>query len=73
MPILFVPTLGYPEGTSIVFTDSIPLAALAAKLVRTLTGRAINYLGAWMGLCYAMQGVAAALLLDALGVRHRLR
>jgi hypothetical protein len=67
-----VATLGYPEGTNIIFTDSIPLAALVAKMLHTLTGRAINYLGLWMGLCYVGQGVAAALLLDALGVRDRI-
>lgn len=71
-PLFAVATLGYPEGTNIVFTDSIPLAALGAKLLHTLTGSVINYLGLWMGLCYVGQGVAAALLLDALGVRDRL-
>jgi hypothetical protein len=71
-PIFSVATLGYPEGTNIIFTDSIPLAALGAKVLHGLTGKVVNYLGLWMGLCYVGQGVAAALLLHALGVRDRL-
>lgn len=72
LPLFWVPTLSYPEGANITFTDSIPLVALLFKVVFKLTGLDVNYLGLWMTLCYVLQGVAAALLLDALGVRARL-
>ena len=72
LPVFSVPALSYPEGANIIFTDSIPLAALFFKVVFVLTGLEVNYLGLWMALCYVLQGVAAALLLDVLGVRHRL-
>lgn len=71
-PLFSVPALGYPEGASIVYTDSIPLVALLAKAWRAVTGIEVNYLGMWMGTCYVMQGVAAAVLLLAIGVRNRL-
>ena len=71
LPLFWVPELGYPEGTNIVFTDSIPLAALAAKAVHTVTGVELNGLGLWMELCFVGQAGAAAILLAALGVRGR--
>ncbi len=71
-PLFWVPTLNYPEGANIIFTDSIPLVALLFKIAFKLTGVEVNYLGAWMVLCYVLQGVAAALLLAALGVRNRI-
>lgn len=72
-PLFWVPDLGYPEGASIVYTDSIPLLALLAKSWLAVTGVAIgNYLGAWLGACYVLQGVAAALLVVAMGVRNRI-
>ena len=71
-PLFWVASLSYPEGANIIFTDSIPLVAFVFKIVRELTGFEVNYLGLWMAFCYVMQGVAASLLMDALGVRHRL-
>jgi hypothetical protein len=68
LPIFWVANLGYPEGANIVFTDSIPLVALMAKSWRALTGIDVNYLGAWMGGCWVLQGVAAAVLMLSLGV-----
>ena len=68
-PLFAVPNLGYPEGTNIIFTDSIPLLALIFKTVYKLTGWQFNYFGFWFLLCYTLQGVSAALLLHALGVR----
>lgn len=68
-PIFYVPTLSYPEGTTIVYTDSIPLLALVFKVWLKVTGYNINYLGFWMLACYALQGVGAVWLLSAIGVR----
>jgi hypothetical protein len=69
-PLLIVPDLGTPPGTNIGMTDSIPIAALAAKLLRNWYGYARPYLPMWIGLCYLLQGPACAIALYVLGVRH---
>jgi hypothetical protein len=56
-----VPSLAYPEGANIIFTDSIPLLAAVFKVVRH--GVEVNYFGLWMATCYVMRsrrGTAAA-------------
>ena len=54
---------GYPVGTSIAYTDSIPLLAFPFKLVRSLVGVDFQYLGAWLLVGYVLQGVFGVLLL----------
>lgn len=68
-PLLLVPDLGAPPGTNIGLTDSIPLAALAAKLARHWYGYLRPYLPLWILLCYLLQGPACAIGLYVLGVR----
>lgn len=69
-PLLSVPGLGPPPGTNIGLTDSIPLAALAAKLLRGIYGYLRPYLPLWILLCYLLQGPAGAIGLYVLGVRN---
>jgi hypothetical protein len=69
-PILRVPSLGFPGGVNIGLTDSIPLAALVAKLLRGVTAGGGSYISVWMLACYALQGPAFALGLSELGVRR---
>ncbi|WP_200332539.1 DUF6311 domain-containing protein [Thiocystis violacea] len=61
-PLFAAANLG-PAGMNIIFTDSIPLLALPAKMWFSLTGQAVNYFGAWVLLCFALQAVAFNLLL----------
>lgn len=70
LPLLFVPTLGLPDGTNIGLTDSVPVAALIAKLGRGLWGAERIYLPAWILACWALQGVAGAIALHVAGVRR---
>jgi len=70
LPLLYVPDLGIPDGTNIGLTDSIPIVALVAKLARGLIDPATPYLPAWILVCCALQGPAAALALHAMGVRR---
>ena len=70
-PPFFVPELDFPDGTSVIFTDSIPLLALPAKALFSLTGFYHPYFAPYLLLCYLLQGPAFALLLHALGVRDR--
>ena len=37
-PLFYVPKLGFPEGVNIVYTDSLPLFAIVARLVHKFSG-----------------------------------
>ena len=62
-PLGFIQNFQYPQGTSIVYTDSIPLIALPLKLLAFALPKYFQYHGLWLLLCYALQGVFACLLL----------
>ena len=49
--------------TSVVYSDSLPLAALIAKLIAGVTGKAVMYVGAW----FALNIFATALIALYLG------
>lgn len=51
-----------PLGTAIGFTDSIPIAALILKPVASMLPMPFQYLGAWLLLCFVLQGVFGVLL-----------
>jgi hypothetical protein len=50
------------EGTTIGFTDSIPLAAMALKLFDPWLPTPFQYFGLWLLLCFAVQGAVGALI-----------
>lgn len=68
-----VTNYGYPVGTSIAYTDSIPVFAFLFKLIRAAIPTDFQYLGLWLLLCYVLQGVFAVLLLRATGVTTSLQ
>ena len=51
-----------PSGTSIGYTDSIPLVAIPLKAVEGWLPLPMQYLGAWMLVCFALQGLFGVLL-----------
>lgn len=51
-----------PSGTSIGYTDSIPLVAFPLKVVEAWLPLPMQYLGAWMLVCFALQGFFGVLL-----------
>ena len=61
--------MGYPEGGSVLFTDALPLSALASKIVYRLSGARVNPFGWWILLAHVLQGLMAARCLLAVGVR----
>lgn len=67
-PLMLTAGLGGEAGTVIVFTDSIPFYALALRLVRAAIGPEFNFLGVWLGLCYALQGLCAVAAVRMWGV-----
>ncbi len=53
---------GTPDGSSITYTDSIPVMALLFKLLRNLLPQPFQYTGLWILLCYVLQGFFGWLL-----------
>ena len=51
--------LGMELSSSIVFTDSIPIAAYIAKLLNPILPTTFQYLGIWIWLCFALQAFFA--------------
>jgi hypothetical protein len=54
---------GMEQGSSIVFSDSLPLFALPFKLFSSVLGDNFQYFGWWILLCMVMQAVFSYLLL----------
>jgi hypothetical protein len=63
LPIFNVPNLGFPEGANIIFTDSVPLTALLAKIWFQFTGQIFNIMGFWLFFCFVLSGVSMALVM----------
>ncbi len=53
---------GLEVGSAIVFTDSIPIAAFAAKLLSPFLPEPFQYFGLWALTCYALQGFFGGML-----------
>jgi len=51
--------LGMELSSSIVFTDSIPIAAYIAKLINPVLPATFQYLGIWIWLCFVLQAFFA--------------
>jgi hypothetical protein len=62
-PIGFSCSLGYPTGTCMCFTDSIPLLAIPLKVVTFWLPETFQYFGWWTLLSFILQGMFAALIL----------
>ena len=54
--------VGHPVGTSVGNSDAIPLVALPLKPFHALLPDPAQYLGAWLLVCFVLQGVFGALL-----------
>lgn len=62
-PIGFSCSLGYPVGTCVCFTDSIPLLAVPLKVISFWLPETFQYFGWWTLLNFILQGALAALIL----------
>ena len=69
LPIFYVPKLAFPEGANIVYTDSLPLVALAFKVIYQLSGTWFNYFGLWTFLCFPLLGLFSALAAREAGLK----
>lgn len=68
-PLLHINGYGYPEGTNLILTDSIPVLAVVAKLFSGALPDGFHYFGYWMAFCFIAQGAAMVGLLVVLGWR----
>ncbi len=55
--------LNYPIGTSMGYSDSIPILAFLFKILKPIWNPEYQYLGLWLFICYILQGFFSALLL----------
>lgn len=62
LPLGTMKTLAYPEGTSVVYMDSIPLAAISFKALSPILPHAFQYFGLWGLLSFVLQGALGALI-----------
>jgi hypothetical protein len=70
LPLLETKVLNYPEGVSVAFTDSIPIAAIILKLFSNWLPRPPwHFFGYWVLISYVFQGLAGAYFTAALGGR----
>ncbi len=68
-PLFEVRSYGYPEGTNLALTGSIPLLAVLAKAMSGILPAGFHYFGYWIAFCFMMQAVAMTALLRLLGRR----
>ncbi len=71
-PLTYTQKLNYPQGVSIVMTDSIPLAAVILKIFRQWLPQGFQYFGWWHALAYLLQAFSAAALIRVLGFKSLL-
>ena len=70
LPLFYVPVLGTPAGTNVIFLDVVPIIAFIGKVVHGLTGATINLYGGYLFLCFVLPGVMTTLVLIAARVRY---
>jgi len=66
------PRYGMEMGSSIVFSDSLPLFALPFKLLGPILPETFQYFGLWVLVCMVMQGVFSYLVLSRFTQDRRL-
>lgn len=62
-PLGAIAGVGHPVGTSIGNADAIPVVAFPLKLVSHWLPTPSQFLGAWLLLCFALQGLFAVLVM----------
>jgi len=63
-PIGLNPNFGLNPASTIVFSDSIPLFAIAFKTISTLLPEHFQYLGLWTLICFCLQSIFAWKLIN---------
>lgn len=63
-PIGMLDVLAYPNTTSVIFTDSIPVFAVLFKLLSPVLPSDFQYFGLWGITCFVLQGIFAGRIID---------
>jgi len=69
LPLGSVPSFGYPVGTTVGFTDSIPWVAVVFKNLSPLLPVDFQYLGLWSGLCFFLRGAVGVKIVQEISPR----
>lgn len=69
-PLLTTKLLQWPEGVNISLTDSIPLVAIAAKLLRFALPPGFHAIFLWVAISFALQPLAAVFALRSAGEKR---
>lgn len=64
LPLGKTANLMYPDGASVVYTDSIPALAIIMKLVASFFNFTFQYFGIWGFITLSLQGAMAAFLVS---------
>jgi hypothetical protein len=73
LPPGLITSLNTPIGTTITYTDSIPLLAFSFKIFNAILPETFQYFGIWILLCYILQGVFGFLLLRKITSNYTLQ
>lgn len=69
LPLFQAAKLGVPHPVNIIFTDSIPILALAGRLLYRATGLTPNPFGLWVSFCFVASALSMTALVARLGRR----
>lgn len=61
-PLGLAQNIAYPYGTTVAYTDSIPLLAIIFKLFSSILPQTFQYFGLYCLLCFMLQGAFGGLL-----------
>lgn len=61
----------YPQGTSVLFVDGIPLMAIFFKAFKFILAQEFQFIGIWTLMCFSLQAIAAYKLIS-LWIRDRI-
>lgn len=67
-PIGLTDNLAYPDYSSVIYTDSIPVFAVFFKLLSPVLPRTFQYFGIWGMMCFILQGIFTVKILLELKV-----
>lgn len=70
LPLFDSTRMNYPDGASVIYTDSIPLVALFGKMVSTFTHQSWNYLGFFVLAAVVLNGISLLWLLRQIGISN---
>ena len=73
LPLGASPLLIWPIGSSVGLTDAIPIVALPLKALDGLLPAYFQFIGSWLVLSFALQGVFGALLMQVVTPRPALQ